>query len=98
MSLLTDRQKKVLDNWADMGFTLFALPQDSKRKVSEIVGGLVARQAVRSYVAKDDLGRWLQVAYGAIWVRRSGLVPGLDLQELKKIMYGAYDEYQRGCV
>jgi len=94
MSNLTLAKKKVLDNWANMGFQILRRPGDSKKALSFTVAALVGRQAVRIFLEEKDLAEWLQSAYGSIWVRNSNLVPGADLKEIREVMIKAYRGYK----
>lgn len=51
----------------------------------------VGAEARRLGVSKDDLSKWLQGAYGSVWVRQGNLNPGLDLRQVREAMYNAYD-------
>jgi len=57
---------------------------------AEILAVSAGATAKRLGVSDEDLKRWLQGAYGRIWVRLGSLNPGLDLKEVSKIMLGSY--------
>lgn len=53
------------------------------------------RHARRLGMSLDELSRWLQSAYGSIWVREMRLRPSYDLKEIRQVMIKAYGKPQR---
>ena len=51
-----------------------------------ILATTVGRQAKRLGLSKQEVERWLQGAYGSVWVRMGNLNPGADLKEIRKAL------------
>jgi hypothetical protein len=73
-----------LTRWAENAFPLFRC--EDRAQTSEAVALTVGRQAARMGWTEDGLVKWLQTAYGSVWVRQSDLVPGLDLKDVQKAL------------
>lgn len=54
-----------------------------------ILATTVGRQAKRMGMSPSDVTKWLQGAYGDIWVRMGNLDPGADLKEVRSAMLKA---------
>jgi hypothetical protein len=74
--------EKKLTDWARQAFQLFH--DEPPRERAMAVATTVGRQAARSGMSANEVSRWLQGAYGAVWVRMGGLNPGADLKEIRK--------------
>lgn len=55
----------------------------------------VGKQAARWGLSPDEVSKWLQAAYGQIWVRLGGLNPGADLKEIRSTILRAMAAPQR---
>jgi hypothetical protein len=77
-----------LTRWATEAFTLFHedTPEERARNVAITTG----REAKRLGLTKLAMRKWLQSAYGSVWVKLGNLNPGLDLKEIREIMEAAY--------
>lgn len=65
--------------------------QDRSPREATIESAVITgRHAARLGMTEKELGKWLQVAYGSIWVRLSGLNPGADLKEVWKALQHGY--------
>ena len=70
--------------------TLRGRTGSASAELSLDVARAVGVQAKRWGVLKKDLQKWLQMTYGAVWVRQSNLNPGVDLKEVLKVLMVAY--------
>ena len=82
--------EEILTRWAKDAFVLLWRSDRTKRELSFDVARTVGRQAARIGMTEEQVKRWLQNAYGSVWVRCSGLVPGVDLKELSKFILQWY--------
>jgi hypothetical protein len=71
-----------LTQWAKKAFQLFR--DDPPRERAMAVATTVGRQAKRQGMDEKDVLRWLQSAYGNVWVKMGSLNPGADLKEIAK--------------
>lgn len=78
----TSSVESELTAYAARAFQLFREESAGERAIS--VARTVGRQAARLGFDETSLSRWLQSAYGTVWVRLSGLNPGADLKEVKR--------------
>lgn len=70
-----------LTKWAQKAF---AEARDFEpRERAMFVASTVGRQAKRLGLDEHDVLRWLQTAYGDVWVRLGQLNPGADLREIR---------------
>ena len=76
-----DHEKK-LTGWATQAFALFRDPTRDNAETSMDVLSTVLRQAKRMGLTADQVIRWLQSAYGSVWVRQTNMNPGVDLKDL----------------
>jgi len=72
-------------------FQLLRRPDDSAAETATSIAHTVGAQAKRMGLSKEQLGKWLQSAYGKVWVRGGNLKPGLDLKEVKAALLKGYD-------
>ena len=61
-------------------------PAERTRATAMTVGA----QAARSGVSVPEMRKWLQSAYGSVFVRDSNLNPGMDLKDVLKYMLTGY--------
>jgi len=66
-------------------------PANASRRVAVTAG----RHAYRLGWTRDELARWLQGAYGSVWVRETGLRPGMDFKDVAKTALDTYDAQER---
>jgi len=65
------------------------LTEDTLKKVTEDVATLCGHYAYKLGMSDEDITKWLQSNYGAIFVRRTLLRPPFSLKELGKLMIKA---------
>lgn len=65
--------------------------KDEKARISEDVAYAVGAYAARKGMSREELKKWAQRAYGSIWVREMNLSQGIDMKDLLKFLYKAYD-------
>jgi len=75
---LTDYAKSAYSTSRD-------LATDPKER-AELTAITVGRQAKRLGLSEEETSRWLQSAYGTVWVVGGSLNPGMDLKEIRKII------------
>lgn len=63
-------------------------PEDVARDAARVAG----KHAARIGMEREDLVRWLQAAYGSVWVRKLNLNPHLDLKDVRKLALQAFDK------
>lgn len=51
----------------------------------------VGKQAVRLGMTPEEASKWLQSAYGNVWVRLGNLNPGADMGDVRKAMLQAME-------
>lgn len=78
LSKLTDYAKLAYRNSMDLS--------KEPRERAEVTAITVGRQAKRLGITQEEVGRWLQSAYGTVWVVGGSLNPGMDLKEIRKIV------------
>ena len=83
-----------LTRWA--GEASLLMTDESSRDRARFIAATVGRQASRMGLTKDDVGRWLQSAYGTVWVAksRSRLDPGMDMKEVRKEIFRSMDSVE----
>lgn len=91
----TEINKNKLLRWGELAFSLARESEQSPAEISEFVAVTVGRQACRYGFTKEELGRWLQSAYSALWVRQSNLNPGLDMKDVLKLTIRAFEHEAR---
>lgn len=64
---------------------------DTSSERSEIIATSVGAQAARSQWDKQQLRKWFQTGYGAVFVRLQNLNAGADLKDLVKIAEKSFD-------
>ncbi len=81
-------KQDALTKYAKGAFGLFLRQhQEPVEQVVRDVARLVGRHAKRLGITEDEVSRWLQSAYGDVWVRETGLNPVLDLKDVRKIIF-----------
>ena len=85
-------REEALSRWARMAYTEIrtSSPTISTAEWSLFVAHTVGAQAYRSGFSEQELSRWLQKAYGAVWVIGSNLNPGMDAKDVRKAILSAY--------
>ena len=82
--------ERELEQYAMRAFQLLRRPDDTAAETATSVAYVVGTQAKRMGISQEQLGEWLQSAYGKVWVRNGNLNPGLDLKEVKAAIMKAY--------
>ena len=77
--MLTDYAKLAYRNTKE-------LSSDPKER-AELTAVTVGRQAKRLGLSEEEVGKWLQSAYGTVWVVGGSLNPGMDLKDIRKIIF-----------
>jgi len=72
----------ALTQWAKKAMRMAPGPSQEERAL--FVADTVARQAKRLGFNALGLSRWLQTAYGEVWVKGGSLNPGIDMPVLRK--------------
>lgn len=72
-----------LTSYARKAFSTFRGVSGGPAALSEDVALAVGAHAARVGISRQRVERWLGTGYGSVWVRESGLVPGLDLKEVR---------------
>lgn len=85
-----------LDQYAVKSFNMLKRPGESSRETSTSVAYAVGSFAKREGYTKQDLQKWLQGAYGYIFVKLNNLDPGMDLKEVRDAMFKAFDRARGG--
>lgn len=65
---------------------------EPKERVVVDMAKIAGRHAKRLGMSKKELERWLQSAYGRIWVRQTNLNPGLDMKDVRKYALDGYNK------
>lgn len=78
LSKLTDYAKQAYRNSLEIS--------KEPRERAEITAITVGKQAKRLGITQEDLSRWLQSAYGTVWVVGGSLNPGMDLKDILNIL------------
>ncbi len=78
---LTKYAKRAYQQSIDM-----ALSNEERASITAVT---VGRQAKRLGFTKEQVTRWLQSAYGAVWVKGGNLNPGADLKEIRTMLFRA---------
>lgn len=99
-----DDKIEKLNAWATSGFHHLISASDdfysngeTRRLVSEAVAHTTGAQAYRLGISISKVKKWLQSAYGTIWVRLSALEPELDMKDVQREVERAYDLAKRRC-
>ena len=85
---MTDTELTAVANRA---WTMFAEGDRSPAELAQDVAYGVGAYAARFKVPKLVISKWLQGAYGSVWVRRGNLNPGMDAKEVRAAIFKAYD-------
>jgi len=89
-----------LTEWANLAFDEFGGGYKGATRAGFLMGATakqaydravdvaytVGAHARRLGMSKDQMRRWLQTAYGGVWVKRSHLNPGADLKQVQAAM------------
>lgn len=86
---MTPGQSSELTRYAKQSYRLSMEMADSARERAELTAITVGRHAKRMGLTVHDVTRWLQAAYGAVWVVGGALNPGMDLKEIRDIIANA---------
>lgn len=97
------RRKQSSDDLLARGRRLFVQlreeigpdPSGDYGEVSEMVALTLGATAGRQGMSETDLRRWLQSSYGNLWVRETGMRPGLDLKDIQKLLLKGYNRTKR---
>jgi len=81
--------EKLLTDTALTAFKMFR--RSDTTETSTDVAYAVGAKAKRAGIPFPAVGKWLQKAYGSVWVRQTNLNPGLDLKDVSRLMKRAYD-------
>ena len=87
----TTKEKELLE-W---GIKAFALARESEKNnadISAFVATTIGKHAIRCGFTKEDLSKWLQSAYSALWVKHSNLNPGLDMKDISNIVFKSFNK------
>jgi len=87
-----------LDDIARKAFSLFRSRPENTAELSRDVAYHVGAQAKRLGYTKNELGSWIQSAYSGVFVRETRLNPGLDLKEIRDILFKAYDRTKSASI
>jgi hypothetical protein len=82
-----------LTQWAKMAFSLLRKEDVSPfgdEELAEAVAITTGAHAFRIGLTEQELNRWLQGAYGLVWVVQQGLRPGLDFKDVRKAALRGY--------
>jgi hypothetical protein len=83
-----------LTQWAKMAFSLLrkeGVPSFGDEEVgAEAVAITTGAHAFRIGLTEQELSRWLQGAYGSVWVVQQGLRPGLDMKDVREAALRGY--------
>lgn len=85
-----DRRLRDLHNH---GVSAFALAQDLEQTPegrSTFVAYTVGAFARRLGVEESELSKWLQSAYSSLWVKHSNLNCGLDMKDVRRLVFKTY--------
>ncbi len=63
----------------------------NRREFADILATASGAYAARLGMTPDQVTKWLQSAYGSVWVKGGNLDPGLDLKQVRRIIDNAYD-------
>jgi len=69
-----------------MNSLMLARQDSTPKKAAHDAAVIAGRHAKRLGLSFEQVRRWLQTAYGKIWVKGGGLKPELDLKEVAKII------------
>jgi len=75
-----------LTAYAERSYAWAVEMESDSRERALVLAATVGAQAGRLGLSPTEASRWLQGAYGAIWVRLSNLNPGADLSEVRSVM------------
>lgn len=78
-------QGEELLKWGEKAFSLARQEAQSPAELSEFVAITVGKHAKRCGFTEEELRKWLQGAYSALWVRQSNLNPGLDMKDVLRV-------------
>lgn len=92
---LTTAQSVALNSQAMAAFKLLRRVGEDQSVTATSVAYAVGHYARRNGITGEQLSRWLQSAYGLIWVRQGGLNPGLDLKDVMKAIMKAFNMRNR---
>lgn len=67
-------------------FIVVEMPDLTPKERALGVAKGVGTRARKIGCTEPQASRWLQTAYGAVWVRRGNLNPGADLKDVKKVL------------
>lgn len=67
----------------------------NRKEFATVLATAAGAYAARLGMAPDQVTKWLQGAYGSVWVKGGNLDPGLDLKQIRLIMDNAYDSVVR---
>lgn len=59
--------------------------------LADVLATAVGAQAARTGFTEEQIGKWLQSAYGEVWVKGGSLNPGMDLKDVRKTMMKSYE-------
>jgi hypothetical protein len=62
---------------------------EDSRERALLLASTVGRHARRLGLTQDEVSKWLQGAYGYVWVRLGNLNPGADLKEIREAVLKA---------
>jgi hypothetical protein len=78
-----------LHRWGVEAFNLVQNEMPEER--SDFVARTVGAHAQRLGFTEQELSRWIQSEYSALWVKHSALNPGLDMKDVRKIVLFAFN-------
>jgi len=76
--------EQELTAYANQAFQLFRPDREDPRELSMDVIYAVIGMAKRKGLSQMEVLRWLQSAYGGVWVRNTNLNPGVDMKDLTR--------------
>ena len=85
-----DRKFAELTKLAETGFSILRRDGEIRRSLSIMVAQCIGMEAARLRFTEKELTEWLKINYGKVWVRMSGLKPGIDMKELRKEAFTWY--------
>lgn len=87
--------EKALTQYAVRAFDLFR--SGDTARTSEDVAYAVGAQARRLGWSVKDLQKWIQSAYGSVWVRQTNLSPGWDLKDVFRFLKKGWETRSRNA-
>jgi hypothetical protein len=88
--LKTSNADSDLTKYAIRAYDMLSRPSDSPFEKAQSVAYAVGGYAARKGMTEIEIRKWLQNAYGRVWVMKGNLDPGMDLKEVSKAILKTY--------